>query len=70
MTKSEGLVSDAPRQRTGGTPGQTSLEADEVENANSKIIVQRQQGCELLICSNVAKPQVVVAPVLPGAQMW
>jgi hypothetical protein len=57
-------------QRTGGTPGQTSLEADEAENANSKIIVQRQQGCELLICSNVAKPQVVVAPVLPGAQMW
>ena len=48
-------------QRTGGTPGQTSLEADEAENANPKIIVQRQQGCELLICSNVAKPQVVVA---------
>jgi hypothetical protein len=48
-------------QRTGGTPGQTSLEADEAENANPKIIIQRQQGCELLICSNVAKPQVVVA---------
>ena len=38
-----------------------SLEADEAENANPKIIVQRQQGCKLLICSNVAKPQVVVA---------
>jgi len=49
------------RQRTGGTPGQTSLEADEAENANPKIIVQRQQGCELLICSNAAKPQMVVA---------
>jgi hypothetical protein len=48
-------------QRTGGTPGQTSLEADEAENANPKIIVQRQQGCELLTCSNVVKPYVVVA---------
>ena len=48
-------------QGTGGTPGQTSLEADEAENANPKIIVQRQQGCELLICSNAAKPQVVIA---------
>ena len=48
-------------QRTGGTPGQTSLEADEAENANPKIIVQRQQGCELLTCSNIVKPQVVVA---------
>ena len=28
-------------QRTGGTPGQTSLEADEAENANPKIIIQR-----------------------------
>jgi hypothetical protein len=48
-------------QRTGGTPRQTSLEADEAENANPKIIVKRQQGCELLTCSNVAKPQVVIA---------
>jgi hypothetical protein len=37
------------------------LEADEAENANPKIIVRRQQGCEPLACSNVAKPQVVIA---------
>lgn len=48
-------------QRTRGTPGQMSLEADEAENANPKIIVQRQHGGELLTCSNIAKPQVVVA---------
>ena len=48
-------------QRTGGTPGQTSLEADEAENANPKIIVQRQQRCEPLTCLSVAKPQVVIA---------
>jgi len=48
-------------QRTGGTSCQTSLEADEAENAKPKIIVQRQQGCELLTRSNVAKPEVVIA---------
>jgi hypothetical protein len=43
-------------QRTGGTPRQMSLEADQAENANPEIIVQRQQGCEHLICSNMTKP--------------
>jgi len=48
-------------KRTGGAPRQASVEADEAENANPKIIVQRQQGCDPLSRLNVAKPQVVVS---------
>ena len=57
------------RRRTGGAPGQTSLEADEAENAKPKIVVQRQQGCEPLTCSNVAKPQVMIARRVLGDDM-
>jgi len=62
---------DLPRfgQWTGGASRQTSLEADEAENANPKIIVQRQQGCEPLTRSNIAKPQVVIAGRVLGDDM-
>jgi hypothetical protein len=45
------------------------VEADEAENAKPKVIVQRQQGCEPLTRSNVAKPQGVIAGRVPGDDM-
>lgn len=56
-------------QRTGRASCQTSLEADEAENAKPKVIVQRQQGREPLTRSNVAKPQVLIARRVLGNDM-
>ena len=49
------------RRRPGGAAGETPLEADQAENAKPEMVVQRQQGCELLAFARFGKPHTMVA---------
>lgn len=54
---------DPPRLRwgPGGAANETPLEADEAKNAKPEIVVQRQQGGELLAFARFANPHTMVA---------
>ena len=55
------VISHAFGGGPGGAAGETPLEADQAENAKPEIVVQRQQGGELLAFARFAKPHAMVA---------